>query len=365
MSIKPNPAAQSTTQHITPSQRAAVVIAMLGETAAKPIVERLDDAAIARIANSLEEITFLAREQLIEIVIDFLRHLRHAKGSLRGGAGSARQLLEGVLDEPRLKLVLGGAPAKTSDAKSSASLDDPDAIWAEFAERDTAKTAAYLAGLTPNIIALILRNLSTTLCSELLCLLDEEVQTKVLGEMVNPPPPSPEIDGVIARMVKMEFLQAAEVAGSEEDESQLGEIGEMLSLIPGARRESLVGYLKGSHAEKLDIIQRGMFEVTDLPNLLHRNQIPVLFKTLEQDFLLQVLACFQTKYSDVAEYFLSNISNRMADSMRDELTRIKQPNEAAAEQIEKDFLTRLMTLKRDGVIVVERVEAEEAEAEAS
>lgn len=357
MSIKPNPTAQSTTQHITPSQRAAVVIAMLGESAAKPIVERLDDAAIARIANSLEEISFLAREQLIEIVIDFLRHLRQAKGSLRGGAGSARKILEGVLDEPRLKLVLGGKSPNHSDTKPAANLDSIESIWEEFAQREPVKIAAYLAGLTPNIVALILRNLSTTLCSELICLLDEDVQTSVLGEMVDPPPPSPEIDGVIARMVKMEFLQAAEVA-EENDDSQLGTIGEMLSLIPGARRQSLVGYLQGSHAEKLGIIQRGMFEVGDLPQLLHRNQIPILFKTLEQDFLLQVLACFQKKYGEVAEYFLSNISNRMADQMRDELTRIKPPNDAAADQIEKEFLTRLMTLKRDGVIIVERVEAE-------
>ena len=100
MSTKDNLAEtpQSTTQHITPSQRAAVVIAMLGETAAKPIVEMLDDEAIANIAASLETITVLAREQLIEIVIDFLRQLRMNSGSLRGGSDSARKILEGVLD---------------------------------------------------------------------------------------------------------------------------------------------------------------------------------------------------------------------------------------------------------------------------
>ena len=48
----------NTPQHVTPSQRAAVVIAMLGETAAKPIVEMLDDDAIANIAAS-----FLYRKQ--------------------------------------------------------------------------------------------------------------------------------------------------------------------------------------------------------------------------------------------------------------------------------------------------------------
>jgi flagellar motor switch protein FliG len=60
----------------------------------------------------------------------------------------------------------------------------------------------------------------------------------------------------------------------------------------------------------------------------------------------------------VAEYFLSNISNRMADQFRSELERLPAPDQAAAEQIEKDFLTKMMELKRDGVITVERIKEE-------
>lgn len=350
---------ESTTQHITPSQRAAVVIAMLGETAAKPIVELLDDNAIANIAASLETITVLAREQLIEIVIDFLRQLRLNSGSLRGGADSARKILEGVLDEPRLQLVYGADHSADMAPVEAPKLDNLSDIWAELAKREAPKTAAYLSGLTPNIIALILRNLETTLCSELICLLEEDVQTKVLGEMVNPPPVSPDIDSVIARMVKMEYLQAPETAAAD-DTTQLQTIGEMLSLVPTERRKSLMGYLQESEPEKIDPIQRGMFAIEDLPKILNRNQIPVLFKTLDQPFLLDVLSCMQAQYAEVAEYFLSNISNRMADQMRSELERMKAPDQTSAEQIEKDFLTKMMELKRDGIITVERIEPEAA-----
>lgn len=364
MSTKQNPTqpSESTTQHITPSQRAAVVIAMLGETAAKPIVELLDDAAIANIATSLETITVLAREQLIEIVIDFLRQLRLNSGSLRGGSESARKILEGVLDEPRLQLVYGGQSLAADLPIEAPKLDNLSEIWAELAKRVPTKTASYLAGLTPNIIALILRNLETTLCSELICLLEEDVQTKVLGEMVDPPPVSPDIDSVIARMVKMEYLQAAEVAG-DDDTTQLQSVGEMLSLVPNERRKSLMGFLQESHAEKVDPIQRGMFAIEDLPKILNRNQIPVLFKSLEQAFLMDVLCCLQAQYAEVAEYFLSNISNRMADQFRSELERLPAPSAMAAEQIEKDFLTKMMELKRDGVIEVVRVQEEEAASE--
>ena len=74
MSDAQSSAAKKPALNVSPSQRAAVVVALLGEEAAKPIMERLDDAAIINIAESLESINFLEREQLIEIVIDFLQH---------------------------------------------------------------------------------------------------------------------------------------------------------------------------------------------------------------------------------------------------------------------------------------------------
>ena len=102
-----------------------------------------------------------------------------------------------------------------------------------------------------------------------------------------------------------------------------------------------------------------MFEITDIPTLLNRNQVPILFKTIDAQELLRVLNCLQAEYNDVAEYFLTNISNRMAEQMRGDLERMKPPNAAASEEIQKEFLLTLMGLKRDGVIILERPEPEE------
>ena len=71
---------------------------MLGEDAARPIMDRLDDQAVINIAESLESINFLAREQLIEIVLDFLQHLRKHKGAMRGGIESTKEFMTNVLE---------------------------------------------------------------------------------------------------------------------------------------------------------------------------------------------------------------------------------------------------------------------------
>ena len=76
---------QPAAMNVTPALRAAVIIALLGEGAARPIVEKLDDAALARVVRELETIHVLPRDVLIEIVIDFLGHLNSNNGALRGG----------------------------------------------------------------------------------------------------------------------------------------------------------------------------------------------------------------------------------------------------------------------------------------
>jgi flagellar motor switch protein FliG len=336
-----------------------VVIAVLGEEAAKPIVDRLDDQAIANIAASLETINYLAREQLIEIVMDFLGHLRSSSGALRGGAETSRQLMESLLDESRLNLIYGNQEESPEEQlPEPENKEDFSRLWETFSKREPAHIAKYLSGLTPNIVGLILRNLDATLCSELICLLEEDQQSKVLSEMVNPPPPSYEIDAVVARMVRMEFLLAPE-EDDDDGDAQLQGVGEILSLMPNDRRSSLMGHVSEKHAEKVDAIQKGMFELVDIPVMLNRNFVPVVFKELDQEFLLELMKVLESEYKEVSDYFLSNISNRMADGLRDDLSRMKAPNAEAAEQIQKDFLMKMMGMKRDGLIVLERPEEEE------
>ena len=350
--------AGKSTLNITPSQRAAVVISMLGEEAARPIMERLDDQSVINIASSLESINYLTREQLIEIVMDFLQHLRKTSGSMRNDPEATKEFLTNVLDAPRLNLIYGDGQSLEELVPEPENKEDYRSLWEKFSKRDPAHIVKYLSGLTPNIIGLILRNLDATLCSELICMLEEDLQTKVMGQMVDPPPPSYEIDSVVARMVRMEFLLVPE-EDDDDGDAQLQTVGEMLSLMPNDRRAALLKYVADSHANKVDPIQKGMFEIADIPIMLNRNQVPVLFKAIDGAVMLDILNSLKAEYQEVVDYFLNNISNRMADQMRGDLERMKAPSEAETEEIQKDFLMKMMGFKRDGLITLERPPEEE------
>lgn len=336
---------------LTQAQRAAVIIALLGDSAAKPIVGKLDDAALARVASSLETLTYLSREDLIAVVIDFLTQLRKTSGALRGGPSRAREVIQGAVEPTRIKAIFGDDEPVSKIVQA----DETGDVWTRLSTRDAKLVAAYLNRLTPNIIALILRKLDTSIASNIICHLKDDKLGPTLGQMVEAPKLDPGIDSVIERMLEMEFLNAKSEAGAEGgDESHLETIGEVLSLIPTDKRDNLVGFLKERYEAKLPLIQKGLFTVEGLPDLLPRNAVPVVFKELDQQTILRLLATFRGGHQAVSDYLLGNISSRMADQYREDLKEIGAIAPSEAETIQREFLTTLMDMRRRGMITITR-----------
>lgn len=337
------------TSRITPSQRAAVIIALLGEGAAKPIVEKLDDAALAKVITALENISLLAREELVEIAIDFLTQLRQNAGSMRGGRERARQVMSGIVDSSRLNLLYGNAPQESGGSPA----DEGGDPWERLQSREPRQVAEYLGRLPPNIIALVLRKLDPGMASNILCMLPDDKVSLTLGQMVTSNKVDPGIDNAIERMLEIEFLNNKEEAAASNDE-YLETIGEVLSLIPDSKRDGLVSFLRTQHEAKLPIIQKGLFTIESLPEILPRNSVPIVFREIDNAVMIKLLASLQASYGSVSDYLLSNISSRMADSLRDEIKDAPAASQEAADTLQREFLTSLMDLKRRGLITIVR-----------
>ncbi|MEH6411492.1 MAG: FliG C-terminal domain-containing protein [Hyphomonas sp.] len=352
-SAQTRPAAKGST--ITPSQRVAVIIALLGESAAKPIVEKLDDAALAKVATALQDISFIARDEMVGIIVDFLTHLRKSSGAMRGGREKAREVLSGLLDAERLAAVMGEEiPGGPSETAPEASTENP---WVRLAKKEPKQIAHYLDGLTPNIIGLILRKLDVSIASEVLGHMNGDKLDATIGFMVEGQTHDPGIDLVLARMIEMEFLNA-EQGGPEEDSEHLSEIGELLSLIPADKRESLMKFLESQHESKLKLIQQSMFTMEGLPTILPITAVPVAFREMDEETTIKLLVSLRGSYAEVSEFLLGNISARLADKLRDELTDAKDLTPAQAEAVQRDFLSSLMSLKRRGLIELVKPEEE-------
>jgi flagellar motor switch protein FliG len=335
-------------QAIPPARRAAVVIAMMGEQAAKPIVEKLDDASLAQVAAELEAVSYLGREELTEIVVDFLQALRQTSGSFRGGKARAREIVSGFLDESRVDVVFGNSQMPKQKAVSQ-SRD----VWSRLEGRKPAAVAAYLMRLTPNISAIILRNLDVAFASEVVGHLEEPMLDNTISYLVGGDQVDAEIVDVVAQMVEIEFLnQVQEV--EEEDNEAAESVGELLSLLPSNTRARIMSFIRTEHEDKFASIEKVMFTIEGLPEILPRQYVPVVFREMGENQLIPVLASMKGPSKRVQDYLLENISSRLAVQYRDALEApdLKPVEDPEAEQ--RSFLTALMGMKRRGLIEMEK-----------
>lgn len=333
----------------TPAQRAAIVIAMLGETAARPIMEKLDDASLARVNKALETIKLIPKRDLTQVVLEFLTQLRQTSGELLGGKLHARELIANIVEFRQESLEAGMIPADAGEGNAKPVVIK--STWGKMSAEGAESVATYLNGLSPNLASLILRRVETTFSSEVLNFLDDDKLQPIMERLIEPDTADAGIMSVIERMVEMEFLNAEQGAVTEDDEHLAG-IGEILSLIPTEKRNSLVEFLRSNHEAKLESIEKALFTLDALPDLLPRNAVSVVFREYGTPEMTQLLATFTGELDAVSEYFLTNISSRLSDQIREEVPSVPAMEAEEAEGVQRKFLLSLMTMKRKGVITL-------------
>jgi flagellar motor switch protein FliG len=332
---------------LSPPQRAAVVIALLGEAAAKPIVDRLGDGELATMTQALSGLSVLPRAEVMAVVMEFFQQIQNAAGALHGGPARAREVLSALIDPARVQAVFGDAETVRPSAGQTGD------TWARLSAADPQQIAAYLNAHAPPTIARILRKLDMVRVSAILIHLQDDKLGPTLGAMVDNPATDPAIEAIFARMLEAELLQVAAVS-SDAVGAHLEGIGEMLSLLPEARRDTLVDFLAVGHAAQLDIIRQGLLTIAAVPVILPRPSVPVVLRELEGEAAIRLLASLRGAHEAVSEFLLANVSSRMAEQFREDLKTFAALPAAEAEATQTAFLQLLMTLKRKGTITLTR-----------
>lgn len=345
---------------IPPAQRAAIVIALLKEDAARSVLEKLDEQALKRVQASLEDVSLMPQEQVTQVVMEFLSSLRGSSGALLGGRVNTKELIEGIV-AARFGTPEVEPENMEEDAEAATETIDTGSVWERVASKSPVQIAEYLGSLTPNLIARILRKLPNALASEIISDLPEAKMEPVLGVLVHAEDEDPAIDGILCRMIEMEFLNS-EQGAEEEDESYLESVGEMLSLIPSGKRDVLFAFLQREHEAKLESIQKSVFTLEDLPATLPREAVPVIFREVAMEEMVKFLAAMQGDAQAAMDHMLSNTSSRMAEQYQDEISDAPKMSEEEVEATRRAFLSKLLELKRQGAITVVPKAKGEAEA---
>ncbi len=325
-----NAAARTTTQGLTGPQKAALVILGLDEAVAVEVLKHLDEADMARLAETVTGLDPIPVDSLDFAYEDFLGRMRAPALGPKDGAAYVRKLASAAMGEERANRLLSPAKARTPlDALRGAR---------------SGALAELLADEHPQICAVVLAQLGRDQAAKVLMALPSEKQDAIVARLAA-------LESVPARAAQLASETLARALSSDGDAG--GEAGEfdgvgfvagLLNEVPPTESERLLGAIEAQGDDLAPKVRQKMFTFEDLLRVPARS-LQVLMREVATESLLVAL---KTASEPLRDHFLSGVSSRAATQMREDLSALPPMRLSDVERAQREIVETAMRLSQEG-----------------
>ncbi|ADM09308.1 possible flagellar motor switch protein (fliG) [Parvularcula bermudensis HTCC2503] len=323
---------------LRPAEKAAIVLALVTEKSLEKLKGRFPDIHRERLIEVAETLRRVGPSEQEAVLREFTAEVR-GEGPLRGGTRVADRLASILFEDgdpmddfPTMQLAFD--PFGDSDPT----------IWDELADEKPDRLAGMLAEASPAIVSVILQHVQPEFGSEVLRRLEEKRANETMLHLAKTTISAAAAEQAVEDYLREE-LEKAGLAGGPDAEAILP-VTEILNRLAGNRREEIIKALEAElPAPSVDLMKEQLLSFDALPDRLPRSAVPVVFREFDEKTVLTALRFAQDQGSGAAEWLLSNISQRLADQIREKVTALPSINpedgEAAQTKVVCGILDRV------------------------
>jgi flagellar motor switch protein FliG len=349
------------TYMLTPAQRAAVILSLLGENEARLVASHFDHGRVDRAVDAFRSLPMVSQEEVLRTVEDFNSVLSSALPVVSGGAKKAASLAK-TLCPPTPLLA---APEEAADDEPG-SLDEnagEDAVWAYLAKMPPAKLGRLLGGERPALIAAAVRRLPDEAGETVLGQLDDEKACEVVHLIMTAKPLAEKTLGAVTEALRRQALALPAGAGLQRDPRK--KAVHVINAASPARQMVLLEGLRKSAPEDLKAVEDQILRFATLPDRLPRTAVPLLFREMEGKTLDRALQYASQTEPQTAEYLLSCISQRLAALVKDRIDEMPPISEEEGEEAQAQVMRNLIRWAQEERFAFKQPPAEAAPSGAS
>lgn len=289
----------------SPRQKAAIIVRLLLAEGSPLPVSALPDHLQTALAEQMGQMRLVDRATLDQVVQEFLDHLEHAGMAFPAGLEAALGMMDGQF-----------SPSATSRLRRLAVARSGADPW----DRITALPAERLLPLVLNesieVAAVLLAKLAVPRAADLLGRLPGERARRIAHAVSLTGNVAPETVRRIGEALVAE-MDALPARAFETD--PVARVGAILNVSPAPTRDDILSGLDEVDARFADQVRRAIFTYVHVPARLSPRDLPKLVRVVEPATLLTALA---SGPAEVADFILANISQRMAQNMREEIAAL-------------------------------------------
>jgi flagellar motor switch protein FliG len=327
-------------EYTTFREKAAIIVRlMLSEGAPLPLIS-LPEHLQAALAEQIGQMRVVDRTTLDRVVEDFLGELQAVGLTFPGGIEGALTMMDGHISATAASRLrrLAGASSKA---------DPWDGIIALGAER----LMPLLEAESIEVGAVMLSRLPVPKAADLLARLPGDRARRVAYAVSMTGNVDPE---TLRRIGLSLAAQLDNVPPRAFESGPVERVGAILNVSTAMTREAVLQGLDETDADFAEQVRRAIFTFVHLPDRVLARDVPKILRMVPQATLVTALVAAQSRADDAvaAEFLLSSMSQRMSQSLREEMQERGTVKERDGEEAMAAVVTAVRDLESTGEVVL-------------
>lgn len=328
--------AVTSTDELTPRQKAAIVVMTLGSDA-KELLARLGDTKVEQLAEEFVQLGEIPEPVRDEVLAQFHNKMAASQQVSDNGLQRAAKVLEARLGKEQ-----AGEAVKRMEWRANQQLRS-------YARLDPARFAKMIEQEHPQTAAFLLTQLEQPVSAKVIESLPEKWQHEMVWRIATMRAIPPDVAAAVHQALSVQY-KAQPAAKRLEPFGGEGKAAGVLNMVAMEAQRTVLDTLASLDADIAKRVRKLMFVFKDIL-LIDDRGVQRLLKEVDTKVLVLAL-----KNGDVAiqEKFFKNVSERMRQTLKDEIEFLRNPKPAEIEAARDSIIDQIRTLEEKGEIVVDR-----------
>ena len=320
---------------MTSTQRAAVLMLLLGEEQASDIIRFLNPKEVQALGAAMVQVQDLSQEAINVVLDEFVATIKKQTSLALGPADYVEKVFKRALGDDKAASVLG----RISPGSGSKGLEILS--W-----MDARSIADMIQAEHPQVVAIILSVLEPMVAADVLSFLPGDSRAEVIQRVASLETVQP------SAMVELEAIMKKQFStNSSAKSSSFGGVkaaASIMNLTKTALEAAVMGGLRDLDPDMMQKIQDNMFTFENLTGVDNKG-IQTIMRNVEPDLMMKAL---KGASDAVKDKFLGNMSERARGMFKDDMEALGPMRLADVEEAQKLIMRAARKLADAGDLVL-------------
>ena len=331
---------------LTPRAKAAIIVRYLLTEGASLPLSSLPEHMQAALAEQMGQMRLIDRDTLDDVVGEFLSELESVGLAFPGGIEGALSMMDGHISQ--------SAASRLRRMAGASSKVDP---WDRIVTLAPDRLLPILTDEAVEVGAVMLSKLPVAKAADLLGKLPGERARRVAYAVSM----TGNVDPDTVRRIGLALLAELDNQPPRAfDTAPVQRVGAILNVSPALTRDDVLQGLEAEDAAFAAEVRKAIFTFVHIPARVSPRDVPKITRLVEQAQLVTAFAGAQGKpeLETTVEFILGNISQRLAQGLREEMASRSKIKEKDAEEAMNGIVSAIRNLEASGEIALIQPEEE-------